>query len=160
PTIKVRFSVNSSPLAGRSGKFVTSRHLRDRLFRETKKNLALKVEETAEPDVFMVFGRGELMIGVLCKTMRREGYELAVGNPEVVVREENGEKVEPSERIVVDVPDEHVGTVTSALGERRARMDKLYASTQGRTRLEFVGPARALIGYRSQFLTDTRGTGL
>ncbi|MFI5306951.1 MAG: translational GTPase TypA [Polyangiales bacterium] len=160
PTIQVRFHVNASPLAGKSGKFVTSRHLRDRLFRETKKNLALRVEETPEPDAFVVYARGELMIGVLCETMRREGYELALGNPEVVVREENGQKVEPSERIVVDVPDEHVGIVTSALGERRARMDKLYPSSTGRTRLEFVGPARALLGYRSQFLTDTRGTGL
>jgi GTP-binding protein len=160
PTIQVRFSVNSSPLAGRSGKFVTSRHLRDRLVRETKKNLALRFEETGEPDVFIVYGRGELMIGVLCETMRREGYEFALGNPEVVVREQDGKKVEPSERIVIDVPDEHVGTVTSALGERRAHMDKLYPSSTGRTRLEFVGPARALLGYRSQFLTDTRGTGL
>ncbi len=160
PTIQVRFQVNSSPLAGRSGKFVTSRHLRDRLLRETKKNLALRVEETDEPDVFVVYGRGELMIGVLVETMRREGYELALGNPEVVVREEGGQKLEPTERIVVDVPDEHVGVVTAALGERRARMDKLYASSAGRTRLEFVGPARALLGYRSQFLTDTRGAGL
>jgi GTP-binding protein len=160
PTIKVRFQVNTSPLAGRSGKFVTSRQLRDRLTREARKNLALRFEETGEPDVFEVFGRGELMIGVLVETMRREGYELAIGNPEVVVREENGQKLEPSERIVVDVPEEYVGVVTSALGERRARMDKMYASSTGRTRLEFVGPARALIGYRSHFLTDTRGTGL
>jgi GTP-binding protein len=160
PTIQVRFYVNASPLAGRTGKFVTSRHLRDRLLRETKKNLALRFEETSETDAFIVYGRGELMIGVLCETMRREGYELALGNPEVVVREENGEKLEPTERIVIDVPDEHVGIVTSALGERRSRMDKLYASSTGRSRLEFVGPARALLGYRSQFLTDTRGTGL
>jgi len=160
PTIQVRFHVNSSPLAGRSGKFVTSRQLRDRLIRESKKNLALRFEETDEPDVFIVFGRGELMIGVLCETMRREGYEMALGNPEVVVREENGQRLEPSERIVIDVPEEYVGIVTSALGERRARMDKLYASSVGRTRMEFVGPARALIGYRGQFMTDTRGTGL
>jgi GTP-binding protein len=130
------------------------------LFRETKKNLALRVEETSETDVFVVFGRGELMIGVLTETMRREGYEVALGNPEVVVREEAGQRVEPSERIVIDVPEEYVGIVTSTLGERRARMEKMYASTAGRTRLEFVAPARALLGYRNQFLTDTRGTGL
>src|SRR5262249_24123745 len=108
PTIQVRFSVNSSPFAGRSGEVVTSRQVRDRLFRETKKNLALRVEETSETDVFVVFGRGELMIGVLVETMRREGYEVALGNPEVVVREEGGQRVEPSERIVIDVPEEYV----------------------------------------------------
>jgi GTP-binding protein len=160
PTIQVRFQVNSSPIAGRSGKFVTSRQLRERLFRETRKNLALRVQETDEPDVFVVFGRGELMIGVLVETMRREGYELALGNPEVVLKEENGQKLEPTERIVVDVPEEYVGAVTSALGERRARIDRMYASSIGRTRIELVAPSRALIGYRSQFLTDTRGTGL
>jgi GTP-binding protein len=156
----VRFQVNSSPMAGRSGKFVTSRQIRDRLAREARKNLALRVEDTSEPDVFIVFGRGELMISILVETMRREGYELGRGQPEVVVKEEGKEKLEPTERIVIDVPEEHVGIVTSALGERRARMDKMYASTSGRTRMEFVGPARGLIGYRSQFLTDTRGTGL
>jgi GTP-binding protein len=160
PTIQIRFQVNSSPMAGRSGKFVTSRQLRDRLFREGQRNLALRVEETPEPDVFIVYGRGELMLSVLCENMRREGYELALGNPEVVVKVEDGKKFEPTERIVIDVAEDYVGIVTSALGERRARMDKMYASSVGRTRLEFVGPARALIGYRSQFLTSTRGTGL
>jgi GTP-binding protein len=160
PTIQVRFQVNNGPLAGKSGKFVTSRHLRDRLFRETRKNLALRVEETDEPDVFQVFARGELMIGVLVETMRREGYELSLGNPEVVLKEEGGKKLEPTERIVVDIPDEFTGAVTSALGERRALIDKMYASSVGRTRIEFVAPSRALIGYRSKFLTDTRGTGL
>ena len=160
PTIQVRFQVNTSPMAGRSGKFVTSRQIRDRLGREARKNLALRVEDTNEPDVFIVFGRGELMISILVETMRREGYELGLGQPEVVVKEVDGDKFEPTERIVIDVPEDHVGVVTSALGERRARMDKMYASTSGRTRMEFVGPARGLIGYRSQFLTDTRGTGL
>jgi len=160
PTIQVRFQVNTSPIAGKSGKFVTSRQLRDRLFRETRKNLALRVQETDEPDVFQVFGRGELMIGVLVETMRREGYELSLGNPEVVLKEEDGKKLEPTERIVVDIPEEFVGAVTSALGERRAVIDKMYGSSVGRTRIEFVAPSRALIGYRSQFLTDTRGTGL
>ncbi len=160
PTIKVRFHVNSSPMAGRAGKFVTSRHLRDRLAREAKRNLAMKVEDTDQPDAFVVYGRGELMIAVLVETMRREGYELALGNPEVVIREEEGQKLEPTERIVIDVPDEHVGTVTKALGERKARMDKMQATGSGRTRVEFVAPARGMIGYRSQFLTDTRGTGL
>jgi GTP-binding protein len=120
----------------------------------------MRFEETSEPDVFIVYARGELMIGILVETMRREGYELALANPEVVVRVEDGQKLEPTERIVIDVPEEFVGIVTSALGERRAKMDKMYGSTSGRSRLEFVGPSRALIGYRSQFLTDTRGTGL
>jgi GTP-binding protein len=160
PTIKVRFHVNTSPMAGRTGKFVTSRHLRERLEREAKRNLAMRVEDTDQPDVFVVYGRGELMIAILVETMRREGYELALGNPEVVIREEDGQKLEPTERVVVDVPDEHVGTVTKAMGERKARMDKMHATGSGRTRVEFIAPARGMIGYRSQFLTDTRGTGL
>ncbi|HKU38632.1 MAG TPA: translational GTPase TypA [Polyangiales bacterium] len=160
PTIKVRFYVNSSPFAGKAGKFLTSRHLRERLEREAKINLAMRFEDTDKPDVFVVFGRGEMMISILAETMRREGYEFALGSPEVVVREVDGVKSEPSERVVIDVPEEFVGTVTQSLGERRGRMDKLTNLGFGRARIEFVVPSRALIGYRSQFLTQTRGMGL
>ncbi len=160
PTIKIRFAVNTSPMAGVSGKWVTSRQVRERLLREAKKNLALKVEETETPDAFMVYGRGELMLAILAETMRREGYEFALGMPEVVLRDVGGEKHEPVERVVIDVPDEFVGVVTQSLGERRGQMDKMHNLGFGRTRMEFVVPARGLIGYRSQFLTDTRGTGL
>ncbi len=160
PTIKIRFVVNTSPMAGQSGKWVTSRQVRERLYREAKKNLALRVEETESPDAFMVYGRGELMLAILAETMRREGYEFALGMPEVVLREVNGEKLEPVERVVVDVPDEFVGIVTQNMGERRGAMDKMHNLGFGRTRMEFRVPARGLIGYRSQFLTDTRGTGL
>jgi GTP-binding protein len=160
PTIKVKFYVNTSPLAGQSGKYVTSRHLGERLRQEARKNPAMRFEETDAPDVFLVYGRGELMIAVLVENMRREGYELGLGNPEVIVKEVDGKKVEPSERLVIDVPEEHVGTVTSSIGERRGRMEGMSSLGFGRTRLEFVAPSRALIGYRSQFLTETRGTGL
>ncbi|MBM4374709.1 MAG: translational GTPase TypA [Deltaproteobacteria bacterium] len=160
PTIKIRFVVNNSPMAGQSGKWVTSRQVRDRLYREAKRNLALKVEDAETPDAFIVYGRGELMLAVLAETMRREGYEFALGMPEVVLREENGERLEPIERVVIDVPDEFVGSITQSLGERRGAMDKMQNLGFGRTRMEFRVPARGLIGYRSQFLTDTRGTGL
>ena len=174
PTIQVRFMVNTSPFAGRSGRFVTSRQVRERLHREARKNLAMRVEDTPEPDTFIVFGRGELMIAILAEQMRREGYEFALGMPEVVLRRDEGAELEPVERVCIDVPDEYVGTVTRSLGERRGQLDKLSAYTRpsgddrpaeggggsGRTRLEFRVPARGLIGYRSQFLTDTRGTGL
>ena len=160
PTIKVRFHVNTSPMAGLSGKYVTSRHLGDRLRKEARTNLAMRFEETDEPDVFVVYGRGELMIAILVETMRREGYELALGNPEVVVKEVDGVKCEPSERVVVDVAEEFVGAVTSSLGQRRGRMEKMVNLGFGRARLEFVAPSRGLIGYRSQFLSETRGTGL
>ena len=160
PTIKIRWVVNTSPFAGMSGKWVTSRQVRDRLIRETRKNLAMRFEETDSPDTFIVYGRGELMLAVLAETMRREGYEFALGMPEVVIKEVDGQKSEPVERVVVDVPDEFVGTVTKNLGERRGQMEKMNALGFGRTRLEFRVPARSLIGYRSEFLTDTRGTGL
>ncbi|MEM9696413.1 MAG: translational GTPase TypA, partial [Myxococcota bacterium] len=160
PTIKTRFSVNDSPLAGLSGDKVTSRQIRDRLERETLKNLAMRFEETESPDTFIVYGRGELMIAILAETMRREGYEFALGMPEVVVKEQDGKKLEPVERVVIDVPDEHVGTVTQSLGERRGQLDRMNNLGFGRTRVEFKVPARGLIGYRSQFLTETRGTGL
>ena len=160
PTIKVTFRVNDSPFAGRVGKWVTSRHVRERLEREAKRNIALRVEETAEPDSFVVSGRGELMLAILAETMRREGYEFAVGMPEVVTREEGGVICEPWERVVADVPDAYVGAVTTRLGERRGQMLKLHSPTRGRSRLEFRVPSRGLIGFRSTFLTETRGTGL
>jgi GTP-binding protein len=160
PTIKIKFVVSTSPLAGRSGKWVTSRHLRDRLLKEQKRNLALRVEETDEPDAFVVYGRGELMLAILAETMRREGYELALGMPEVVVREIDGVRSEPVETVIIDVPDEFVGTVTTRLGERRGQMLKLDSLGFGRTRMEFRVPSRGLIGFRSAFLTETRGTGI
>ncbi|MBX3126924.1 MAG: translational GTPase TypA [Polyangiaceae bacterium] len=160
PTIKISFCVNTAPTAGKAGRWVTSRHLRERLLKETKRNLALRVEETDEPDVFVVYGRGELMLCVLAETMRREGYELMLGMPEVVTKEIDGVRVEPVERVVVDVPDEHVGVVTQALGERRGQMERMHQLGSGRVRLEFRVPSRGLIGFRSEFLTETRGTGL
>jgi GTP-binding protein len=160
PTIKVRFMVNTSPFAGKSGKWVTSRHIRDRLEREAKKNLAMKLEETDTPDAFMVYGRGELMIAILLENMRREGYEVAVGKPEVVTKDIDGVISEPVERVIIDVPDEYVGAITQRLGERRGRMDRMHNLGFGRSRVEFVVPSRGLIGFRSMFLTETRGTGL
>jgi GTP-binding protein len=160
PTIKVRFMVNTSPFAGKSGKWVTSRHIRDRLEREAKKNLAMRLEETETPDAFMVYGRGELMIAILLETMRREGYEVAVGKPEVVTKDVDGVLSEPVERVIVDVPDSYVGAITTRLGERRGRMDKMHNLGFGRSRIEYVVPSRGLIGFRSMFLTETRGTGL
>jgi GTP-binding protein len=160
PTIKVRFYVNSSPFAGKAGKFLTSRHVRDRLEREARINLAMKFEDTDKPDIFQVYGRGEMMISILAENMRREGFELGLGSPEVVVQEIDGVKSEPCERVVIDVPEEFVGAVTQSLGERRGRMDKMTNLGFGRARVEFIVPSRALIGYRSQFLTQTRGLGL
>ena len=160
PTIKIRFVVNSSPFAGKVGKWVTSRHLRDRLFREARRNLALRVEETEEPDTFVVLGRGELMLAILAETMRREGYEFALGMPEVIVREVDGVKSEPVERVVIDVPEQFIGAITQRLGERRGQMTKMTNLGFGRARMEFRVPSRGLIGFRSAFLTETRGMGL
>lgn len=160
PTIKIRFVVNTSPFAGLAGKYVTSRHLRERLRREAKRNIALRVEDTDETDAFLVYGRGELMLSVLAETMRREGYEMALGVPEVVTRDVDGVRCEPVERVVVDVSDDHVGAVTQVLGERRGQMTKMQNLGFGRTRMEFRVPSRSLIGFRSLFLTETRGTGL
>jgi len=160
PTIKIRFVVNTSPFAGKVGKWVTSRHVRDRLQREARKNLALRFEDTPEPDTFIVYGRGELMLAVLSETMRREGYEFALGMPEVVVKEVNGVQSEPIERVSVDVPEQYVGAVTTRLGERRGKLVKMTNLGFGRARLEFVVPSRGLIGFRSAFLTETRGMGL
>ena len=160
PTLKVTFCVNTSPFAGKAGKWVTSRHLRERLEKEAMRNLAMRFEPTDSPDVFTVYGRGELMIAVLLETMRREGYEMAVGMPEVVVKEIDGVMHEPVELVVVDVPEQFVGVVTTNLGSRRGQMVKMTNLGFGRARMEFKVPARGLIGFRSQFLTDTRGMGL
>ncbi|MCX7738989.1 MAG: translational GTPase TypA [Hydrogenothermaceae bacterium] len=160
PTISVIFSVNDSPFAGRSGKYLTSRHLRDRLYKETLTNVALKVQDTENPDSFLVMGRGELQIAILAEMMRREGYEFGVSKPEVIVKEMNGKKYEPVERVLVDVPEESVGAVTQKLGSRRGRMVNMVNHGYGRVRLEFIVPSRGLIGYRSEFKTDTRGEGI
>ena len=160
PTIKVRFIVNTSPLAGKVGKWVTSRHIRDRLQKEARRNLALRFEDTPEPDTFVVYGRGELMLAVLAETMRREGYEFALGMPEVVVKDIDGVPSEPVERVTVDVPEQYVGVVTTRLGERRGKMLKMQNLGFGRARIEYVVPSRGLIGFRSAFLTETRGLGL
>ncbi|HWL88474.1 MAG TPA: translational GTPase TypA, partial [Polyangiaceae bacterium] len=162
PTIKMRIGVNTSPFAGKSkgSKFLTSRHLRERLVRETRRNLAIRVEETESPDTFLVLGRGELQLAILVETMRREGYEMQLGNPEVVTQEVDGVPCEPMELVVVDVPDSFIGVVTERLGERRGRMVKMANHGYGRARLEYRIPSRGLIGFRGEFLTATRGTGL
>jgi GTP-binding protein len=160
PTIKVSFLVNTSPFAGKVGKWVTSRHLRERLEREARRNLALRYEPTDEPDTFTVYGRGELMLAILAETMRREGYEFALGMPEVVTRLVDGVRSEPVERVVVDVPEQFVGVVTTRLGERRGQMLRMFNLGFGRARMDFRVPSRGLIGFRSMFLTETRGTGL
>jgi GTP-binding protein len=160
PTVAMLFSANVSPFAGRDGRFVTSRHLRDRLLREARTNVGIRVEETAAPDAFRVVGRGELQLAILIEMMRREGYELEVGQPEVITRQEGGERLEPMEHLVVDCPEEFIGVVTQKVGIRRGQMVRMTNHGTGRVRLEYRIPARGLIGYRSEFLTDTRGTGL
>ncbi|WP_436605562.1 translational GTPase TypA [Sorangium sp. So ce1036] len=162
PTIKMKIGVNTSTFAGKSkqSKFLTSRHLKERLEREAMKNLAIRVEPTEVPDTFVVLGRGELQLAILVETMRREGYEMQLSNPEVVTREIDGEVMEPVELVVVDVPDTYVGVVTERLGTRRGRMVKMTNPGFGRARLEFRVPSRGLIGFRGEFLTATRGTGL
>jgi GTP-binding protein len=162
PTIKMRIGVNTSPLAGRAKatKYLTSRHLRERLTRETTKNLAIRVEETDSPDTFLVLGRGELQLAILVETMRREGYELQLGNPEVITKSVDGTLCEPMELIIVDIPEQFIGIVTDRLGERRGRMSKLSNHGFGRARLEFRVPSRGMIGFRGELLTSTRGTAL
>ena len=152
------FSVNNGPFAGREGQFITSRHLRDRLFKELDRNVSLRVEETASPDSFIVSGRGELHLSVLIETMRREGYELLVSRPKVIMKEIDGVKCEPIERLVVNIPDDSVGTVIEKLGRRKAEMVNMEPAEAGHTKIEFKIPARGLIGYRTEFLTDTKGT--
>jgi GTP-binding protein len=160
PTVAMLFSANVSPFAGREGKYVTSRHLRERLFKEARGNVAIRVEETDSPDTLRVSGRGELQLAILIEMMRREGYELEVGQPEVITREVDGERLEPMEHLVIDCPEEFIGIVTQKVGARKGQMVKMVNHGTGRVRLEYRLPARGLIGYRGEFLTDTRGTGL
>jgi GTP-binding protein len=160
PTLTMNFLVNTSPLAGRDGKFVTSRQIRERLERELQSNVALKVEFTADSDTFVVSGRGELHLTILLENMRREGYEMAVGRPRVVMRTVNGVKQEPYELLTVDVEDGHQGAVMEELGRRRGDLQDMHADGKGRTRLEYRIPARGLIGFQGEFLNITRGTGL
>jgi GTP-binding protein len=160
PTLQMTFLVNDSPFAGKEGKFVTSRQVRDRLFRELETNVALRVEETDSPDRFTVSGRGELHLGILIETMRREGYEFQVSQPQVIFREVNGQPCEPFELLVLDVPDEAVGACIEKLGTRKAEMQNMEAGGNGRTQLEFVVPARGLIGFRGEFIRLTRGEGI
>ncbi|HET7442580.1 MAG TPA: translational GTPase TypA [Terriglobales bacterium] len=158
PTIAMQFTVNTSPFAGREGQFVTSRNLRERLDKELLTNVSIKVEETGSPDSFKVMGRGELQLSILLEMMRREGYELAVGKPEIVTRKIDGKLMEPVERLTVDIPEEYVGVVLEKLGMRKAEMQKMHNHGYGRVRMEFRVPSRGLIGLRSELLTDTRGT--
>ncbi|MBR3933412.1 MAG: translational GTPase TypA [Clostridia bacterium] len=160
PTISMNFSVNNSPFAGKEGEFVTSRHLRERLFKEMITNVSLRVEETDSTETFKVSGRGELHLSVLVETMRRQGYEFQVSKPEVITKEIDGKIMEPMELLIVDVPDEYTGTVIQTLSERKAQMLNMNAGGTGFTRIEFNIPSRSLIGYRSQLMTDTRGNGI
>jgi len=162
PTIKMRIGVNTSPFAGKSKatKYLTSRHLRERLQKEAKRNLAIRVEETETPDTFVVLGRGELQLAILIETMRREGYEMQLGNPEVVTNTVDGVLCEPMEMVVVDVPEQFIGVVTERLGERRGRMVKMANPGFGRARIEYRVPSRGMIGLRGEILTATRGTAL
>ena len=159
PTVSMTFSVNNGPFAGKEGEFVTSRHIRDRLFKELERNVSLRVKETASPDSFEVCGRGELHLSVLIEEMRREGYELLVSRPKVIYKEIDGVKCEPIEDLVVNVPDDSIGTVIEKLGRRKAEMKNMEPAEPGHTKIEFKIPARGLIGYRTEFLTDTKGTG-
>jgi GTP-binding protein len=161
PTISVDFVVNNSPFAGKDGKFVTSRQLRERLYKELERNVALKVEDSDSTDAWSVSGRGELHLSILMETMRREGFEFQVSRPKVILRtDENGQKLEPFEELAIDVPEEYLGTVIEKLGPRKAEMIEMKNPGQGLVRLLYRVPARGLFGYRSEFLTDTRGTGI
>ncbi len=159
PTVSMTFSVNNGPFAGKEGQFITSRHIRDRLFKELERNVSLRVKETETPDSFEVSGRGELHLSVLIETMRREGFELLVSRPKVIYKEIDGVKCEPIEQLVVNVPDDCVGNVIEKLGRRKAEMVNMEPAEIGHTKIEFKIPARGLIGYRTEFLTDTKGEG-
>ncbi|CAM5786727.1 MULTISPECIES: translational GTPase TypA [Brevibacillus] len=160
PTLQMTFLVNNSPFAGREGKHVTSRKLRDRLMAELETDVSLRVDETDSPDAFIVSGRGELHLSILVENMRREGFELGVSKPEVIVREIDGQKMEPAERLIIDVPEEYTGSVMETLGQRKAEMVNMINNGFGQVRLEFIIPSRGLIGYRTEFLTITRGYGI
>jgi GTP-binding protein len=160
PTVSMLFSANVSPFAGKEGKYVTSPQLRERLMKERKLNPGILVEETDSPDTFRVSGRGELQLAILIEIMRREGFEVEVGKPEIITRQDGGRTLEPMEHLVVDVPEEFIGAVTQKIGPRRGVMTKMVNHGTGRVRLEYRLPSRGLIGYRTEFLTDTRGTGL
>jgi GTP-binding protein len=161
PTISVDFVVNNSPFAGKDGKFVTSRQLRERLYKELERNVALKVEDSDSTDAWSVSGRGELHLSILMETMRREGFEFQVSRPKVILRtDDKGQKLEPFEELAIDVPEEYLGTVIEKLGPRKAEMIEMKNPGQGLVRLLYRVPARGLFGYRSEFLTDTRGTGI
>jgi GTP-binding protein len=160
PTVSMTFQVNNSPFAGRDGKYLTSRQIRARLERELIHNVALRVDETEDPDKFKVSGRGELHLSVLIENMRREGYELGVSRPEVIVKEIDGVKQEPYEQVSVDVEEQHQGSVMEKLGERGGDLQNMMPDGKGRVRLDYVIPARGLIGFRTEFLTATQGSGL
>ena len=160
PTIAMTFSVNDSPFAGQEGKFVTSRHLRDRLFKEIETNVSMRVEETDTTEAFIVKGRGELHLSVLIETMRREGYEFQVSKPKVIMKEIDGVLSEPVEELVIDVPEDFVGPVMEKIGKRKGELLNMLPPTKGYTRLEFKIPSRGLLGYRTEFLTDTKGNGI
>jgi GTP-binding protein len=160
PTVSMTFQVNKSPLAGKDGKFVTSRQIKDRLERELVHNVALRVEPTDDPDKFRVSGRGELHLSVLIETMRREGYELGVSRPEVIIKDVDGDKHEPFEQLTVDVEDQHQGGVMEKLGIRGGDLKNMMPDGKGRVRLDYIMPARGLIGFRTEFMTATQGTGL
>ena len=160
PTVSVFFNVNNSPFAGKEGKFITSRNLKDRLDKEILSNVSLQVLPTSKTDVFEVRGRGELQMAVLIETMRREGFELMVSRPEVITKEIDGIKNEPIEHVFIDVPEEYVGTVTKNLSQRKGKMVTLMNNGFGRATLEFKIPSRGLIGFRNHFLTETRGSGI
>jgi len=160
PTLSMELHVNNSPLAGTEGKFVTTRQIRERLFKEVRTNVAMKVEETDSADIYKISGRGELQIGILLENMRREGFEMAVSRPTVIVRTIDGVKKEPYEHVTIDVQAEYQGTVIEKMGIRGAEMTSMETADDGMTRIEFIAPTRGLIGYTSEFMTDTRGTGI
>ena len=160
PTISMNFMVNNSPFAGKEGKFVTSRNIRDRLFKEVETNVSMRVEETETTDCFKVSGRGELHLSILIETMRRQGYEFQVSRPKVIKKEENGKKLEPMELLIVEVPEQYVGPVMEKIGSRKGELENMGTRDGGSTHLEFKIPARGLIGYRSEFMTDTNGNGI